>query len=127
MIKELVILAVFAWVMLGVNLYRHYRRMAIREFDRKCQQIIWQRCKDSSWPKWLDIDLKQYYRDQLKNYEKCRPSEKRMMASLMPLTIDTWFTPDQQFMLFGIVPEPSSETGGQRAGFPAGTIKEKKK
>jgi len=78
------------------------RTAAILKFEDKCRQLILER-PSFPYPTIYGITEEKYYEEELAKYEKKKPSKKEMLNSTTKLTIENWFSINDQKYLFGII------------------------
>ena len=82
------------------------RKREIGEFDKHCELLV--RTKPTyPWPMVLQLTEQQYIDKEVQKYRRQRPGFQTLLKSNRPLTIEHWYTADQQRQLFGIsLPQP---------------------
>ncbi len=110
-IVVIVFLAMVGFIL--YNLWLERRWKAIEAFEAYCEQII-KKKTTYPYPDILGVSEHRYISLELEKYRKKKPSRRTLLNSTKKLTIENWFSQEDQRHLFGrslseITPSPSKK------------------
>ncbi|MEM1339850.1 MAG: hypothetical protein AAF634_05030 [Bacteroidota bacterium] len=93
------IVFLMAVAILAYNYWLHKRWKAIERFEALCEKTIREK-PTHPWPLIYQISEKRYIELELRRYRKKRPDHRKLLHSTKLLTIENWFSLEDQRHLF---------------------------